>query len=227
MLKLKDGAIRHLREQKCWSQEDLARRAGVSVRTLQRAESGASTKMDTLAFLAEALEVPPTDLMDEAPPSGTQSIPEGMPKHAVPVLPLIPVVLRQVTTGKHLIDAAQGSMAMIPEVRGLIDQADADVIGAMFDGLRDYMDVVSVMSITEQLRFSVDLNSQIAEIQKCGWWILAGQKRHWLRSAHFDKPHAWSTCVIVVARADDSIVVHREDGEPVALVMLPRQFNFA
>jgi len=227
MLKLKDGAIRRLREQKCWSQEELARRAGVSVRTLQRAESGTTAKMDTVAFLAEALQVPPTDLMEEAPQPDAQPAPEAAPKHAVPESPPIPVVLHQVTTGKRLLDVAQGSMAMLPEARGVTDQADADAIGAIFDGLRDYLDASSDMSITDQLRYGVDLTGQIVELQKRGWWVLAGQKRHSLRSAQMDKPMAWTTCVIVAARADDSIIVHREDGEPVALVALPRQFNFA
>lgn len=224
MLKLKNGAIRRLRELKCWSQEELAHRAGISVRTLQRAESGTTAKMDTVAFLAEALQVPPADLIETSQPD-IQPAPDRAPKQAAPNSPPLPVVVHHVTTGKQLLDIAQGSMAMLPEARGVTDEADAVAIGAIFDGLRDYMDIASDLSITDQLRYGVELTSQIAELQNRGWWILAGQKRHSLRSAQMDKSIAWTTCVIVAVRADDSIVIHREDGGPVALIVLPAQFD--
>lgn len=47
--------IRQLRDQRAWTQEDLAHAAGVSVRTVQRAEDGAMSA-DTLRALARALD---------------------------------------------------------------------------------------------------------------------------------------------------------------------------
>lgn len=227
MLKLKAGVIRYLREQRCWSQEELASKAGVSVRTLQRAESGTPAKLDTVAFIAEALQVPPADLMDSSATNEPQAE-TGSQTHEAPPEPLpIPVVLHKVTMGKQLLEAAHGSLAILPEARGITDQSDAEAIGAIFDGLCEYTDIASEMSITEQLRYGVELTQQIADLQKRGWWILAGQKRHSLRSSSWHKPMAWVTCVIVAARAEDSIIQHRDDGEPLALVVLPRKFSFA
>lgn len=49
--------IRKLRNQKAWTQEDLAAEAGVSTRTVQRAEEG-QMSADTLQALAKAFGVP-------------------------------------------------------------------------------------------------------------------------------------------------------------------------
>jgi transcriptional regulator with XRE-family HTH domain len=54
--------LRKLRTAKGWSQEKLATMSSVDRRTIQRAESGAPVALETLAFIAEAIEVPPTTL---------------------------------------------------------------------------------------------------------------------------------------------------------------------
>ncbi|MEW6249204.1 MAG: helix-turn-helix transcriptional regulator [Planctomycetota bacterium] len=220
MPKLKQGAIRRLREQKCWSQEELARRAGVSTRTLQRAESGASAKADTVAYVAEALEVPPNELVEEQQPADAGASPQRRPTP-------IPVVLHRITEGKVLLSVVQGAEAMMADTRGLSDREDAGAIGALLDGLRDYVDVGSDFSYADQLRYGVQLDHDIRMLQERGWWILAGRKRHALVTASVPKPIPWTTAVVLAARADDSIVVHREDGEPVALVALPQEYNLA
>lgn len=53
-----------LREQKHLTQEELAEKAGVSVRTIQRIEAGTVPKGHTLKTLAETLEVSKEDLLD-------------------------------------------------------------------------------------------------------------------------------------------------------------------
>lgn len=49
--------IRRLRLERGWSQEDLAGMAGISARTLQRAEQGRGSSAETLKCLAAVLEV--------------------------------------------------------------------------------------------------------------------------------------------------------------------------
>jgi len=48
-----------------------------------------------------------------------------------------------------------------------------------------------------------------------------------LRSPAVEKPMAWVTFIAMVARPDDSIIQHRENGDAVALVELPARFSFA
>jgi len=49
--------VKKLRENRKWSQEQLAKMAGLSVRTIQRIEAGHSASLETLKALASVLEV--------------------------------------------------------------------------------------------------------------------------------------------------------------------------
>src|SRR5687768_17088262 len=56
--------IRRLREQRAWTQEDLAAAAAVSVRTVQRAEEG-TLSAESLTAIAGALDVAVKDITSE------------------------------------------------------------------------------------------------------------------------------------------------------------------
>jgi transcriptional regulator with XRE-family HTH domain len=66
-MKLDGEKIKNLRELRGWSQEQLASAAGVSVRTVQRAESDGSASRETRVCLAAALDVPHTNLEAQLP----------------------------------------------------------------------------------------------------------------------------------------------------------------
>lgn len=70
-MKLDGERIRKLRECRGWSQEQLAGAAGVSVRTVQRAESDSTASRETKVCLAAALDVPHADLEAQLPDSPT------------------------------------------------------------------------------------------------------------------------------------------------------------
>lgn len=228
MAKLNGGVLRRLREQKCLSQEDLAHRAGVSTRTLQRAEAGECAKLDTIVFIAEVLEVSPNELIDDHLPDTTGDAPDSTENGTMAQPNPIPVVLRRMTDGKAVLDTISASEAMFRDVRGHTEEEDAELIGVLFDGLRNFLDVCSDMTFGDQLRYGTELSQQLKKLQQRGWWILAGKKRHSMSFGLSDlKAMPWTTCVLMASRADDSIIVHREDNDPVALVYLPTKFNLA
>lgn len=57
--------IKKLRERKNWSQEQLAIMSGLSVRTIQRIESGNKASMESLKSLASVFEVDVSKLTEE------------------------------------------------------------------------------------------------------------------------------------------------------------------
>jgi DNA-binding XRE family transcriptional regulator len=59
---INSSLVRKLRKQRSWSQDQLARIAGVSVRTIQRVETDGSGSLETNMALASALEVPTIEL---------------------------------------------------------------------------------------------------------------------------------------------------------------------
>lgn len=227
MPKFKEGVVRHLREQKCWSQEQLASKAGVSVRTIQRAESGASTKLANVAFIAKAMDVEASVLIDIPHVSDPSPDPTEQDRDSSFAATSIPVVLQQIADGGELLGTAAGSLSMAHDVRGVVDPADAERIGEVFDFVRDCVDVWGDISITNRLRAGVELTSMISSLMSRGWWLLVGKQRHSLRATSWEKSLPWTTFVIVAARADDSIIQHRDGAEPVALYILPHQYDLS
>ena len=68
-----DGeAIRRLRAQKGWSQDDLARKTGYGKRLIQKMEAGGTAKLATIKEFAEALGVDTRDLLAEDVPTSAQ-----------------------------------------------------------------------------------------------------------------------------------------------------------
>ena len=57
--------IQQLRTQHAWTQEQLAERAGLSARTVQRLEHGESASMESMQVLAAIFDVNPEDLLAE------------------------------------------------------------------------------------------------------------------------------------------------------------------
>lgn len=68
-------AIRNLRNAKGFSQETLAAKIKMNVRTVQRAEAGIETALETLQFIADELDVPLDRLITEDVESGP--LPKG------------------------------------------------------------------------------------------------------------------------------------------------------
>ncbi len=66
-LKIDPKTLKFLREHRLYSQEEFATAAGMSVRTVQRAEMGAPVSAETLKSIAAVLEVPATQLLAPKP----------------------------------------------------------------------------------------------------------------------------------------------------------------
>jgi len=65
---MSQSKIKNLREKLAWTQADLAKQTQLSIRTIQRIESGRTIpKGHTLKVLAEALEMDPRELLGDSP----------------------------------------------------------------------------------------------------------------------------------------------------------------
>ncbi len=87
MPKVRPEVVKRLREAKGWSQQALAEEAIVSLKTINSMERGAEALARTIGKVAEALGVPPADLIaaDDPPPSGP--VAEARPNQPVVVAP--------------------------------------------------------------------------------------------------------------------------------------------
>jgi DNA-binding XRE family transcriptional regulator len=81
MMKIDSARIRKLREERSWSQEQLATVSGVSLRTIQRVESEGAASLETRAALASVFSVTPLSLA-AAPNAGAPA--EGLRRGPFP-----------------------------------------------------------------------------------------------------------------------------------------------
>lgn len=61
-VKLNNNKIQELRSLRCWSQDELASAAGLSVRTIQRVEKSGAASLETTKALASVFSVSPIEL---------------------------------------------------------------------------------------------------------------------------------------------------------------------
>ncbi len=66
-MKVNASLIKHLREERGWSQEQLAAIAGLSARTIQRLEAEGKASRESRSALAAAFEVDAAMLAEDAP----------------------------------------------------------------------------------------------------------------------------------------------------------------
>jgi len=66
-VKIKVGLIKKLRIDNNWSQEELSEHSGLSLRTIQRIESGNNASMESVKLLAAAFGVTPDQLIEKEP----------------------------------------------------------------------------------------------------------------------------------------------------------------
>ncbi|MEB0060330.1 MULTISPECIES: helix-turn-helix domain-containing protein [unclassified Variovorax] len=83
MMKVDPELVRKLREERAWSQEQLAAVAGLSLRTVQRVESDANASAETRMSLASAFGVELESLKPTGP--ATAEPPPSSPVQGVPV----------------------------------------------------------------------------------------------------------------------------------------------
>ena len=74
--------IRRLRKQECWSQENLAEAARVSLRTIQRLEKTGQAQPSTLAAVADAFGIDRATLSQSSPGDGDPGRPKITPQQA-------------------------------------------------------------------------------------------------------------------------------------------------
>lgn len=75
-------SIQSLRLARGWSQEDLALHSGLSVRTIQRVESGRKAGLETLKCLAAVFETSVTELIKEQDMTAAAQTPTSEPARA-------------------------------------------------------------------------------------------------------------------------------------------------
>ncbi|MBI3554659.1 MAG: helix-turn-helix domain-containing protein [Deltaproteobacteria bacterium] len=214
--------IKELRTNKGWPAEQLAEVAGLSLKSVQRAETGKSVSLDTLQALASALDVTVDQIINERKEKdASQAHPESQTK-----APVVHQLLR-LRTGKALLDVVGESDAMQfdhPEPR---DREELELIKAISQNLHDTLDVWSEMPPALRVESAFELTEELKKLEKHGLAVF-GKSRS-VKYTHADRKDSiiFDTAIVVIQRTDHPTIVRvNEETEILPVVIKDGPLRF-
>jgi transcriptional regulator with XRE-family HTH domain len=123
--------VKQFRTERAWSQEQFANICGVSVRTIQRLETGEKASFETLKAIATAFDLDVRDLTE-----GQTCLPEDKESQKANV-----IFMRRVTSGNEL-SAMVGNAGAYRLQNDELDTAEeVELVGSFLQDIRDVGDI--------------------------------------------------------------------------------------
>lgn len=191
-MKPNSNALIELRTKQAMNQEDLAGRAKISVRTIQRAEAGNSIDLQTAQQIATVLGVMPDAIrLDEAPKGEEEVISEDLSITRVTLLAaktarsVLEVVTacdecrldHQVDVGAEAINAAIDLCDALGPFLPILCPEDLNFTGASDDPAE---------KLKVRLRLEAKLNASIKQLNECGIAVFCGSYVDHIQRPRFD-----------------------------------------
>jgi transcriptional regulator with XRE-family HTH domain len=201
-----DGArIKKLRIDRMWPQDQLAEIAGLSLRTVQRIETGGKASFETLRALATAFQVQVEDLL-VLPTDTKRTRPNSRP-----------LLLSRVISGKALFDALGGAHAANFDHAELNTEEEADIIAAFLQDMHDFLDLWNDMEQRDRVKATFEYSERIRELGALGFWVFAAQRRQKL--SFDDQSTNWEVATVLILRTDDPTIVRVSEGHESVLAI--------
>jgi transcriptional regulator with XRE-family HTH domain len=189
--------IRTMRTARAWSQEQLAQIAGISPRTVQRAESVAAS-FDSLKAIASAFNIDVGALM--APPSSQGS--EPTPGNPVSFL-------LRIQTGTDLFKIVGASNAFLFDQDELSSPKEAELVASFLQDIHDYIAIWSGIEPGDRVRIAHEYTPRILELEASGLCVFAMQQERPLSASD---PFKIQVAVVCVTRPTNPAIVHLDQS---------------
>lgn len=192
-------AVRFFRENRQWSQEQLADLSGLSVRTIQRVERGDTSGFDTRRAIARAFEFEDIDALNKPFSIPTaeemQAAKEKFDREHV-TLKALPL-----QTGKHLAKLAEAHSMDLSTPGFELDREADEGFAALIDSMREYRDCSDLYSEVQKFDIYDELQRHIDELNTLGVSLRYAERKVRLRFRSDDadtEPFDTSVLYVVV-----------------------------
>lgn len=202
--------LRHFRDMLGWTQEHLAEAAGLSARTVQRAERDGILSADTMQALAAVFDMSIEDLRRPWPTEAEvqAALEEVAKKFKV-------IRLRQLERASDLQTVMGADAWQVDRVSGL-SEAQEDEIAVLEELLQDYGDLWSGLGPTERRDAAKTIFESIDRLRADGLCVAAGLDEMRVTGPNFDAPVSFQVLRALISQASNPLlVVHREKNGPV------------
>ena len=184
-----DGeAVTKLRTQHGMTQEKLAAMSNVNIRTIQRAERGEHLQLENIASIAAALKVtvPALTMSDGgAAPVEPEGETEDRENNAV--------VLRPVASDKALLDIVLDSFSASLDCQAEPTSENIEVLTSVVEAIEQLLPdpwqnphEQTPLTLAVRLRRAVELSAKLAELDRFGIAVFAGNYTARAKQPHFD-----------------------------------------
>lgn len=166
------SSLKHWRQHQGLTQEQVAEKAGVGVRTIQRMEAGGVGRYDSLERLAEVLSVSVEELCEPPPADRRES---EAPTRRWEVIPV-----SRLARGAELVELLAGRHAMHFSRIEVDADGDRDLVAHLEQELQDDLDIVRELGPIARRECERSLDERIAELRERGLGVVGGWKSYLL-----------------------------------------------
>jgi transcriptional regulator with XRE-family HTH domain len=185
--------VQMLRSARGWTQETLAEIAGVSSRTIQRIEDGQGAGADTLRAVARAVEADDLDFLIRPQPFPTEA---GLKRRAEAFeRENLMLDASAAPTGRALEAFMSGLNVLSCVDTEVADPASLEDAAALFDYLRDYLDVKAEISHQDRLSVAADLETILTRLRDAGWAPVVAMRHTKLMNDHWVDKTPWPVTI--------------------------------
>lgn len=157
--KVNTQKIKQLREQRGWSQDQLAHMSGISLRTLQRMEKDGNSSIESVKSVASVFEVDFKEILQEEDSKKFEGVD----------------FLFRIEHGKQVADLIGGKHATDCDFDLAITEKGAlEIVHSFFQSIADYNDIWEDIEYVGRSQAIVYFQELIEEIQKRNLWIFGG-----------------------------------------------------
>jgi len=165
-------SLKRRREREGLTQEQVAEKARIGVRTIQRLEAGGVARYDMLERIAEVLSVSVDELCEPPPKTGGDTVSPSGRWEVIPV--------SRITRGAELLDLIAGRHASHLSRIAIDLDEDRDLVAQFEQELQDDLDIVRELSPIARRDCERSLDERMAELHERGLGVVAGCKSYLL-----------------------------------------------
>lgn len=185
--------VKELRERRAWPQEQLAQVAEVSVRTIQRIESGLPVRLDTLQAIASAFEIDVNHLTQAKDKGASAS--DGL---------MVPFMVR-ISSGTELCNTIARAEAWEFSHDDLSGETEVELVSGLFQELYEWGMVWDDVEPGEKVNIGYRYNGTLGDLDKHGLWIFALTRPKEFKAG--ENSVALNVCALRVVRSTNPTIV--------------------
>jgi hypothetical protein len=128
--------------------------------------------------------------------------------------------LPRLTKGKEVVDIIKGAHGFQFDHDEFKSQKETDFVSGFFQNLQDWCDMsmFSDFEISGQIQLSYDLNKDLEDLNKLGFFLFGEQRTSLMTNASKDDLGVWKIATLLVLRHENPNII---DGNKLAAIIKP------